>query len=133
MSFLGFIRGAGNVVKKVATTIISSPLDDIAIGILDPAALPWWQEMEKKIVTVETKYQGLDGQSAVKKAEVLATDPDSIALINQFLALSGQQMVGDPALVGKAIDDTITSKNSIMAAAKSWKIVPVAPAQVPTS
>lgn len=105
----------GKDAGAVGQFVIDSPLDDIAVGILAPSFSPQWTAIQKKIKAVEIKWDGAEGQSAVKRAEVLASSSDLLDLANESLSWTGHRVNYDTSLVGAAVDAEIALQKAVKA------------------
>ncbi len=129
MSWMSFFKG----IVHGAEAIEQNPITGVILSAINPEAGVWWQQTNAIITDLEKKNAGLSGQGPLMKAEAMATDPQLVKDINATLALTGKQWLGDPQLVGAAIDASIAAKKAIAAAAASFRIVdlPAGTAVVP--
>ncbi len=120
----GLKKFAG-IAETTGKVLLDGPLDDMAVAYFAPSFSPQWRKIQDDIHAVQVKNQGIEGMGAVKKAEVMALAPESLALANDAIAWTGKKMIYDMALVSDAIDMSVALEKKIKDALASAKLVDI--------
>ena len=119
MSFISILKTIGGAivgVEKIAEPIVETlfPATTPLFGIFD--------RLQTAITTVEQSLVGATGP--VKSAAVVSDFEAGLALTQQILAVSGQQLSYDDAALQTAINSQVAAYNAFAALKTTFKVVP---------
>lgn len=124
MSFVNILKKVGTIlvgVEHVAAPVAAVVFPQFAgpIGLLDSFVT----KIQGTIVTVENNNP-LDGQGQVKQDAVINDFNAGLDLFQQTLALRGETLTYDQALLKDFIDNQVAAYNAAAKLKASFKVVP---------